>query len=380
MVLRLLVIDGEITAHPPPSAVVETATLLLDTNPGSFQAPSPRNHRRKAHAFPAHWERELGVYVRCLSPDELLQPCGRLGSRKWFHPGRRSVIVEIVHSLPRRQAHPMAPKLDPFEPGTLEAISRTIGDAFTGQVIGRMLATTGLSDSIDLSTKWKRIFTALANEQNWSRSGTPVVTFIKEAASPSNSSGDAEAHERLVQALNVPLALAGYKLMLDGRMFHAPKASTVSEAQRRADRMRDELVRRRVHPDVLRFCRAELVAKDYFHAVFEVAKSVAEKLRSITGLTTDAVTLVQTAFDRGGAGPYLLVNDLKDPSDLDDHDGVAAIMRGVFKVFRNVPAHVPRVYSTVTEQDAMDLLMTVSYLHRRLDMATPTARAASGIT
>ncbi|MEX2547750.1 MAG: TIGR02391 family protein [Chloroflexota bacterium] len=269
----------------------------------------------------------------------------------------------------------MAPKLDPFAPGTLERISRVIGAAFTGQVISRMLATTGLNDPIDLSTKWRRIYAALATAQDGSGSGTRVVTFIKEAASPSNSSGDAEAHERLVQALNVPSALAGYKLMLDGRMFQAPKASTVSEAQRRADRMRDELDRRRVHPDVIRFCRAELVAKDYFHAVFEAAKSVADKLRSITGLTSDAVTLVQTAFERGGSGPYLLVNDLKDPSDWDDHDGVAAIMRGIFKVFRNVPAHLPRVYSTITEQDAMDLLTTVSYLHRRLDMAIPTARA-----
>lgn len=91
----------------------------------------------------------------------------------------------------------------------------------------------------------------------------------------------------------------------------------------------------------------------------------------------DALTaaIVQEAFERGGLGPYLLVNDLRDQSDLDDHDGIAAMVRGVFKVFRNVPAHVPRVYSDITEQDALDLLTTVSYLHRRLDAARPTARA-----
>jgi len=158
-------------------------------------------------------------------------------------------------------------------------------------------------------------------------------------------------------------------------MFQAPKAPTVSDAQRRADRLRDELTRRRVHPDVLRFCRAEFVAKDYFHAVFEAAKSVAEKLRRITGLPSDGVTLVQTAFDRKGAGPFILVNGLASQSDFDDHDGLAALMSGVFKVFRNVPAHVPRAYGSVTEQDALDLLTTVSYLHRRLDLARPTARA-----
>lgn len=205
-------------------------------------------------------------------------------------------------------------RLDPFAAGTLEAVSRIIGDAFTGQVVSRMLATTRMTDREELSTKWKRIYTALVTAQNTSGSGTAVVHFIKEAASPSNSSGDPEAHERLIEALNVPLALAGYKLALDGRMFQATKASTVGEAHRRANKLREELLPRRVHPDVLEFCRAELLAKDYFHAVFEAAKSVADKLRTITGLTTDAVTLVQVAFDRGSGGPYLLVNDLRDPT------------------------------------------------------------------
>ena len=268
------------------------------------------------------------------------------------------------------------PRLDPFSAGALETISRIIGEAFTGQVVSRMLATVGLDDPIELSTKWKRIYAALADAQNSTRSGTVVVQFIKEAASPSNSSSDPDSHEALVQALNVPLALAGYKLTLDGRMFQATKASTVGEAHRRANRLREELLRRRVHPDVLQFCRAELLAKDYFHAAFEAAKSVADKLRSITGLTSDGVALAQEAFERGGAGPYLLVNDLREPSDFDDHDGVAAMMRGVFKVFRNVPAHVPRIYSNITEQDALDLLTTLSYLHRRLDAARPTARAS----
>lgn len=45
-----------------------------------------------------------------------------------------------------------------------------------------------------------------------------------------------------------------------------------------------ELARRDVHPDVLRFCRAELVQQNYFHAVLEAAKSVADKLRTLTGL------------------------------------------------------------------------------------------------
>ena len=50
-------------------------------------------------------------------------------------------------------------------------------------------------------------------------------------------------------------------------MIRAAAASTVAEAQARADDLRAELTRRQVHPDVLRFCRAELLQQNYFHAV-----------------------------------------------------------------------------------------------------------------
>jgi len=43
-------------------------------------------------------------------------------------------------------------------------------------------------------------------------------------------------------------------------------------------------MRRGIAGDVLRFCRPELLEGNYFHAVFEATKSVAQKLRDRTGL------------------------------------------------------------------------------------------------
>lgn len=57
-----------------------------------------------------------------------------------------------------------------------------------------------------------------------------------------------------------------------------------------------DLTRRGVHPDVLRFCRAELVANNYFHAMLEATKSIADKLRAKTGLTEDGANLVDAAL------------------------------------------------------------------------------------
>jgi hypothetical protein len=76
----------------------------------------------------------------------------------------------------------------------------------------------------------------------------------------------------------------------DGKVITAKVAKTVGEAQQRADDLRAELARRDVHPDVLAFCRAELVQQNYFHAVLEAAKSVADKLRNLTDVTGGRVT------------------------------------------------------------------------------------------
>jgi hypothetical protein len=83
------------------------------------------------------------------------------------------------------------------------------------------------------------------------------------------------------------LSFAGLHLGEDGKISTVSKSTTISEAKARASKLKENLVSRKVHPDVLRYCKEELVVDNYFHAVFEATKSVAEKVRSKTGLTTD---------------------------------------------------------------------------------------------
>jgi uncharacterized protein Ymh len=68
-------------------------------------------------------------------------------------------------------------------------------------------------------------------------------------------------------------------------MLLAP--TPLTEAQERANALKAKLRQRNVHPDVLVICRAELLQKNYFHAVFEATKSVADKIRTKPGLTSD---------------------------------------------------------------------------------------------
>ena len=60
-----------------------------------------------------------------------------------------------------------------------------------------------------------------------------------------------------------------------------------------------------------------------------------------------------------------------------EQKGFANLVKGVFGTFRNVTAHAPKITWPISEQDALDLLSLVSYIHRRLDTAADVPRANS---
>lgn len=118
---------------------------------------------------------------------------------------------------------------------------------------------------------------------------------------------------------------------------------------------------------MLRFCRAELVADNYFHAVLEASKSIADKLRTRTGLTDDGGKLVDTALC--GSSPLLAINSLATESQRSEQSGFANLIKGTFGMFRNPSAHEARILWAMSKEDAEDLLSLASLIHRRLDAA-----------
>ena len=177
-------------------------------------------------------------------------------------------------------------------------------------------------------------------------------------------------------AINQVLAFSGHSLGEDGRLRPIDKvAGTLNQAQEAAGKLRTELSRRGVHADVLKFCRPELVQGNYFHAVFEATKSVADKIRMKAEITGDGGDLVDRAFGIGKNGmPVVAFNGLRDDTERSEHNGLMNLMKGTFGAFRNVTAHAPKVYWKMSEQDALDLLTIASYLHRRLDSSFRTPR------
>jgi uncharacterized protein (TIGR02391 family) len=264
-----------------------------------------------------------------------------------------------------------------FADSVVLGIARILGDTglgYTGSEIGRLLAECQLPDPGPI-TKRERIYQALLKSQARDGSGRPVAVFLQAAMDPVRYAGDRSTFDGRRDELNVVLAFAGVTLREDGKLAAVRAAATLTEAEKRANRLRTELVRRGIAGDVLRFCRPELVDGNYFHAVFEATKSVAQKLRDRTGLTLDGQTLVEAALSiQGGRKtPMLAWNTLTTTTEISEHRGIALMLSGVFCYFRNLPAHVPKVEApVVSEEQALEVLTILSFLPRKLDAAVPT--------
>ncbi|WP_455232466.1 TIGR02391 family protein [Geopseudomonas aromaticivorans] len=256
-----------------------------------------------------------------------------------------------------------------FSHDQLEAIAGALGDTsagLTGPEIQFLLASARMIDPGPM-TKRIRIYNAFVDSQNTKRNRTHVLEFIRQAMKPARYSRDAERYEPMRALLNQALVFAGLIVDQTGNLSRVEAAQTLPEAKRRAQDLRADMEGRGVHPDVLSFCRAELVTDNYFHAVQEAVKSVADKMRTRTGLTDDGAILVDRVL--GGDPPLLAINSRKTASERSEQSGFANLVRGTFGMFRNPTAHEARIYWEMSKEDAEDLLTIVSLIHRRLDKA-----------
>ena len=262
------------------------------------------------------------------------------------------------------------PKLDD---NTLQAICDVLGDTaagLSGSEIGKVLSQAGVIDVDPANTKRYRLFSALRTRQEQDGCSNNVFAFVEAAMDPIRYAQNIEVFYDRRKSLNVVFALRGYNLLENGKMIAAEQAKTLSEAQRRAHKLQKVLQDRNVHYQVLLYCRAELLEDNYFHAVFEATKSVAERIRQLSGLSEDGAELVDAAFSI--KRPILALNTLRSETERSEQTGFAHLVKGIFGMFRNVPVHAPKIKWPIAEGDAYDLLTLVSFVHRKLDNAAKT--------
>jgi uncharacterized protein (TIGR02391 family) len=267
-------------------------------------------------------------------------------------------------------------KILSFNEAILEQMCNVLGDTstgLTGSEIGRYLRECGINDPDPGMTKRIRLYEALVARQRSDGCANHVCAFVQRVMNPVLHVQSPGYFESKQVDLNRVFAFEGLRLNDEGKLERCKQARTISDAQAVADQLRDKLAERGVHADVLRFCRAELVEGNYFHAVLEAAKSVSQKIRDKTGLTSDGSDLVDEAFGIGQKQyPILAFNALSSDSERSEHKGLMNLMKGFFGTFRNPTAHAPRIAWGITEQDALDMMTVASLLHRRLDEAVRT--------
>jgi uncharacterized protein (TIGR02391 family) len=269
----------------------------------------------------------------------------------------------------------------PFPGTSIEAVAKILGEAMSGTQLTELLAQSRIANTSEQSTKWRRIYENVSRAQTAERTGSALVRFIRAAATPTRFANRAAEYNELRAQLNVTLAFHGLELRDDGRLYRRKAARTLSEAQRRANSLTEKLQERGVHKEVLAFCEAELLQENYFHAVFESMKSVADRLRTMTGVEGDGSSLVDAACALGKRPvPPLAFNLLRNDTERNEHNGLAMLMKGMFGAFRNTTAHIPKIKWEMSEDDALDIMTLASMIHRRLDRAHVTSAAPTSGT
>ncbi len=255
-------------------------------------------------------------------------------------------------------AHP------PFDPGTVEAIAKVLGEAGSGTDITRYFQLSGLVDDSGESTKWRRLNSIFLKSQAMTNSANQILGFIRSYFAPTRFVRKRDEFEDHRSALNDVLIMRGLEYGKDGLFRHKAQAKTLDEAEQRAKSIRDKLRRRNTHPEIYKYCKPELMQENYFHAVFEACKGLFQRIRDLSGIEADGANLIDRVFSV--EKPSLAFNTLQTDTEKSEHKGFAQLLKGCAAAIRNPLAHGPKILWQ-GEIDAADYLTLISMLHRKLD-------------
>lgn len=251
-----------------------------------------------------------------------------------------------------------------FPEGQIEALARVLGECGSGSDISRVLNDRNLVDNSGESTKWKRLYWVFLQSQKQHTCANQIIDFIRSFLIPARFVGRSEQFEHHRQEINSILAFSGLEYGADGKFRTCNTAGTLDEAEKRLKTIRAKFEGRRLHAEVLKYCRTELFQDNYFHAVFEASKGLAQRIRDLSGIQADGATLVDKVF--AIENPVLAINSLRTETEKSEHKGFAALLKGCFAAVRNPLAHEPKILWN-GEDDAADCLSLISLLHRKLD-------------
>ncbi len=248
------------------------------------------------------------------------------------------------------------------------AVVADTADGITGSQIGKYLASAGIEDLSPQITKRDRLFVALSAKQTKDNCSNNIFHFLMKVMSPVNYVKQPDLFESRRNEINTVLLFAGYELNKNGDFKIVESVRNLDEAQQRASKLTTELKNRKVHSEVLRYCKPELLQENYFHAVLEAVKGIASRIRNMTGLSSDGSELIEESLKI--VSPYIIINSFKTDTEKSEQSGFSNLLKGIFGMFRNPTAHAAKIEWPIAEEEAFDLLTLVSLVHKKLDKAS----------
>lgn len=259
-----------------------------------------------------------------------------------------------------------------FDETAIRSFAIIISDILTHRQIADHLNITGIDDTNPDGNKTERIYQPLIEKQRRDRCGNNVLDFVLKVINPKRYSDEAE-FERDRTKINEKLAYEGYEIGKDGQAKQASKATTISEAKERSLKIKSKIGGLQIHPEIIPFCEEEWLKENYFHSILEITKSVAVKLRSLSGYVSDGSELVDECFGLGkDKKPMLAFNYLNNPSEESEHKGFANFLKGFFSMYRNPKAHNPKIFEDVLLNEMTEVLVIASIIYRKLDKTLQT--------
>lgn len=263
----------------------------------------------------------------------------------------------------------MAKKIfNPIDSGTLEGIAKILADTgqgLTGTELSKFIPEAGLIDIDPTNTKWKRLYNSFVDYQNRNQNSNSILKFINVSLKPSRFIGQNDKYETIRAELNKRLSFIGLQLNENGVFNPVAVATTITEAEQRVNRFKSKLENRNIHSKIYEYCNSELISENYFHSVFEAVKSIAEEIRQRTSLTLEGAELIDRALSV--TNPLIKINSLQTDTEQSEQKGFSNLIKGVFGMFRNTTAHAPKVVWIITEDEALDIMTTISLIHKKLN-------------
>lgn len=260
-----------------------------------------------------------------------------------------------------------------FDEQALKNLAGILANVLSHSKITDMLLMCQIPEA-EGSNKQDRLYYAFKSIQDRNGCANNVVDFIQKTISPRRYD-DNEKFETDRAAINEKLLYEGYVMNEKGQMQQCKKAHTITEAKERSQKIKTKIRGMKIHSEIIRYCDEEWLKEDYFHAIEEVAKSVFDRLRQMTGIQQDGAALVTSCFSIGQSGlPLLALNKLETLSEKSEQTGFLNFCTGFYGLYRNPKAHDARVNEEVKLEQFAEVLVVASIIHERLDHVYLTRR------